>query len=115
MQHGSGFTEIASGGMMKMSEISKWSPRGKGLASSAESKTYDRAMDRIRNEAQLSKLENEAVAALAAKSMDLAMDLDDYRRHLADGDPVRDQILAEFELMAVRKMQSNIRGFGGLL
>lgn len=96
-----------------MSELTRWNPTGsKGLVPSGEARTYGRAMDRVRSEAQLAKLELDANAALAAKSMERAKDLDDYRKQLADGDPVLDQVLAQLELTAVQKMQHRLRDFG---
>lgn len=96
-----------------MNELARWNPTGsRGLVPSGEARTYGRAVDRVRSEAQLAKLELDANAALAAKSMERAKDLDDYRKQLADGDPVLDQVLAQLELTAVQKMQHRLRDFG---
>lgn len=97
-----------------MSELERWASQAgsKGLIPSAEFRTYGKAAERVRYEAQLARLEQDAVAALAAKGMERAKDLDDYRRRLADGDEVLNQVLAQIELTAINKIERRLRGFG---
>lgn len=99
-----------------MTELERWGrTTGKSLTPSHETKTYGRAAERVRNEAQLAGLEQDAIAALTAKAMERAQDLDSYRRQLADGDEVLNQVLARIELAGITKLERRLRGFGETL
>lgn len=64
----------------------------------------------IYDEVRLSALKADGVAALAAHMMETIAELDAHRTRLSGDNPMLNQMLAEIEIDAYRKMQGNSRG-----
>ena len=72
-------------------------PRG------AAEKAIAQAAKPVYDEARLTALKVEGSAAVAGHAMEVVEKLDDHRRDLARGDEVKNKILADIELEAVRQ------------
>lgn len=95
-----------------MSELEKWSSSGRALSRNQESRKYDQAVDRVKQEARLAKLEQDATAALAVNGMDLMADIDKTRLHHQQQNPELAPVLAEIEMAAAEKFRRGILRFG---
>ena len=95
-----------------MSELEKWNASGRALSRNQELRKYDQAIDRVRQEARLAKLEQDATAALVANSMDRMADIDQTRQHYAQQHPDLTPVLVQIELAAAEKFRRSIMRFG---
>lgn len=94
------------------SELERWASPSRGLISSRDERTHKKAVDRLANETKFAGLKVDAEAALTGRIMERAVDLDSYRKSLANGDPVLDAVLARIEIGFVDKAQRVQRSFG---
>lgn len=95
-----------------MSELERWASPGRGLVSSRDERTHKKAIERLVNETKFAGMQVDAEAALTGRIMERAVDLDGYRRSLANGDPVLDAVLTRIEVGFVDKAQRLQRNFG---
>lgn len=68
-----------------MSELERWASPSRGLVPSRDERTHRKAVDRLVNETKFAGLKVDAEAALTGRIMERAVDLDNYRRSLANG------------------------------
>lgn len=95
-----------------MSELEKWNTSGRALSRNQESRKYDQALDRVKQEARLAKLEQDATAALAVNGMDRMADIDQTRQHYVQQHPDLAPVLVQIELAAAEKFRRSVIGFG---
>lgn len=87
-------------------------PAGRRIMPSKEERAHRTALERLVNDTKYNGLRVDAEAALAARAMERAVDVDHYRRSLAGDDPVLNQVLASIELAFCSKAERIIRNFG---
>ena len=95
-------------------ELERWASGGRGaspLVSRAE-RTHQKAVANLVRETKINGLKVDAEAALTGRIMERVVDLDAYRRSLANGDPVLDSVLARIEIGFVDKAGRIQRNFG---
>lgn len=95
-----------------MSELERWANRSPGLLPSKDERTHQRAVANLVRETKLGGLKIDAEAALTGRIMERAVDLDAYRRSLANGDPILDAVLTRIEVGFVDKAERIQRTFG---
>jgi hypothetical protein len=95
-----------------MSELERWANPSKSVIPSREVRAYKKAVEQKVHETKLAGLHVDAEAALAGRIMERAVDLDGYRKHLANGDPVLDAVLTRIEVGFVDKAGRIQRQFG---
>lgn len=86
-----------------MSELERWANPSKSIIPSRDERAYKKAVEQTVYETKLAGLQVDAEAALAGRIMERAVDLDGYRKHLANGDPVLDAVLTRIEVNFVDK------------
>ena len=86
-----------------MNELERWANPNSGLVVSREERVHRRAVARLVNETRFAGLKVDAEAALTGRIMERAVDLDTYRKRLANGDPVLDAVLTRIEVTFVDK------------
>lgn len=91
-----------------MSELERWASPSRGLVPSRDERTHKKAVERLVNETKFAGLKVDAEAALTGRIMERAVNLDNYRKSLANGDPV----LTRIEVGFVDKAQRVQRNFG---
>ena len=91
-----------------MSELERWASPSRGLVPSRDERTHKKAVERLVNETKFAGLKVDAEAALTGRIMERAVDLDNYRKSLANGDAV----LTRIEVGFVDKAQRVQRNFG---
>jgi hypothetical protein len=69
-----------------------------------------RRANKVKVEVQLADYQAQGTFAVAAKIMQGASELDDIRLQLANGDPVKAAMLADFEVTAFQKAKNIQRG-----
>ena len=94
------------------SELERWASPSRGLVPSRDERTHKKAVERLVNETKFAGLKVDAEAALTGRIMERAVDLDNYRKGLANGDPVLDAVLTRIEIGFVDKAQRVQRNFG---
>lgn len=94
-------------------ELARWAdPTGRRLVPSKEDREQARAVASLRRETQFQGLRIDAEAALAGRIMERTLDVDDYRKALANGDPVLDAVLTRIEVNFVDRAARLQRTFG---
>lgn len=93
------------------SELERWA-KSQSLVPSRDERQHARAVSKLVREAQFHGLKVDAEAALTGRIMERAVDLDNYRKQLAGGDPVLDAVLTRIEVGFVDKALRTQRGFG---
>lgn len=94
------------------SELERWATPGNSILPSKEAKRHNKAVERMVNDTKIAGLKVDAEAALTGRIMERTVDLDHYRRQLADGDPVLDAVLTKIEVGYVDKAVRIQRQFG---
>jgi hypothetical protein len=94
------------------SELQRVAGKAPRLVPSREDRAHKTAVAKLVNETNLGGLRIDAEAALTARAMERATDVDHYRRSLAGDDPVLNQVLASLELAFCAKAERIIRTFG---
>lgn len=95
-----------------MSELERWANPSSRLVPSRDERIHRKAVEKVVNDTRLTGLKVDAEAALAGRIMERAVDLDSYRKHLANGDPVLDAVLTRIEVGFVDKAGRIQRQFG---
>ncbi|RNI17027.1 hypothetical protein [Flexivirga caeni] len=93
-------------------ELERWADARHSLIPSKEERQHSRAVAGLIRETKFHGLKVDAEAALTGRIMERAVDLDNHRRQLANGDPVLDAVLARIEVGFVDKAQGIQRNFG---
>ena len=88
-----------------MSELERSASPSRGHVPSRDERTHKNAVERLVNETKFAGLKVDAEAALTGRIMERAVDLDNYRKSLANGDPVLDAVLTRIEVGFVDKAQ----------
>lgn len=95
-----------------MSELLRWADPSKSVIPTREERAYKKAVDNKVRETRFVGLQVDAEAALAGRIMERAVDIDSYRKQLANGDPVLDAVLTRIEVNFVDKAGRIQRNFG---
>lgn len=96
-----------------MSELQRWAEGRPGsIIASREERQHKKAVDNLARETRFQGLKVDAEAALTGRIMERAVDLDGYRKSLANGDPVLDAVLTRIEIGFVDKAARLQRNFG---
>lgn len=95
-----------------MNELERWANRTPRILPSKDERTHTRAVERVVRETKLNGLKVDAEAALTGRIMERAVDLDGYRKSLANGDPVLDAVLTRIEIGFIDKAGRIQRQFG---
>lgn len=95
-----------------MSELERWADSSKSVIPSREERAYKKAVDSKVRETKFAGLQVDAEAALTGRIMERAVDIDSYRKQLANGDPVLDAVLTRIEVNFVDKASRIQRNFG---
>lgn len=94
------------------SELERWANPGGSLVPSRDERQHNRTVARLVRETKLNGLKVDAEAALTGRIMERAVDIDEYRKQLANGDPVLDAVLTRIEVGFVDKAQRIQKNFG---
>ncbi len=94
------------------SELERWAQPSQSIIPSREERQHNRAVANLVGETNFSGLKVDAEAALAGRIMERAVDLDQYRKQLAKGDPILDAVLTRIEVNFVDKAARHQRNFG---
>jgi hypothetical protein len=94
------------------SELERWAKGTPSIIAGREERQHQKAVANLVRETKFAGLKVDAEAALAGRIMERAVDLDGYRRSLANGDPVLDAVLAKIEVNFVDKAARHQRNFG---
>lgn len=95
-----------------MSELERWANPSKGIIPSREERAHRRELDHVVRETKLAGLKVDAEAAVTGRIMERAVDLDNYRKSLANGDPILDAVLTRIEVGFVDKAQRIQKNLG---
>lgn len=95
-----------------MSELERWADSSKSVIPSRDERAYKKAVDNKVRETRFAGLQVDAEAALTGRIMERAVDIDSYRKQLANGDPVLDAVLTRIEVNFVDKASRIQRNFG---
>lgn len=95
-----------------MNELERWASPGSRLVPSRGDRTHKKAVEQLVRETRFAGLKIDAEAALTGRIMERAVDLDGYRKSLANGDPVLDAVLTRIEVGFVDKAGRIQRQFG---
>lgn len=93
-------------------ELQRWAEQRSALVPSRAEREHARAMGEVVRKTRLAGLQVDAEAAVTGRIMERAVDLDAYRKQLANGDPVLDAVLARIEVNFVDKAARLQRNFG---
>lgn len=85
-----------------MNELERWA-KPASIMPTREQRQHQKAVSRLVMETKLNGLKVDAEAALTGRIMERTVDLDQYRRQLANGDPVLDAVLTQIEVGYVDK------------
>ncbi|GAA1508665.1 hypothetical protein [Nocardioides humi] len=94
------------------SELERWAKPQQSIIVSREERQHNKAVAGLVRETKLAGLKVDAEAALTGRIMERAVDLDQYRQQLANGDPVLDAVLTRIEIGYVDKAVRIQRQFG---
>lgn len=94
-------------------ELTPYSERPSLISTRAE-RDHARAMNSVVRATQMQGRRVDAEAALTGRIMERTVDLDNYRRSLAGGDPVLDSVLTRIEISFVDKALRHQRDFGSM-
>ena len=95
-----------------MNELERWAQPSSSIIPSKEERQHSKAVAALVNETKLAGLRIDAEAILTGRVMERAVDLDGYRKQLANGDPVLDAVLTRIEIGFVDKAERVQRQFG---
>lgn len=95
-----------------MSELERWANPSRSLIPSRDERSHKKQVERLFNETKFAGLKVDAEAALTGRIMERAVDLDNYRKSLANGDPILDAVLTRIEIGFVDKAQRVQKNFG---
>lgn len=95
-----------------MNELERWANPGPRLIPTRDERNHRRAVEQLVHETKFAGLKVDAEAALTGRIMERAVDLDNYRKSLANGDPVLDAVLTRIEVGFVDKAQRVQKNFG---
>jgi len=93
-------------------ELERWAKPQQSIITSRDERQHNKAMAGLVRETKMAGLKVDAEAALTGRIMERAVDLDQYRRQLANGDPVLDAVLTRIEVGYVDKAVRIQRNFG---
>lgn len=93
-------------------ELERWANPSSNLVPSREERAHRREMAKVVRETREAGLRVDANAALTGRIMERAVDIDGYRKQLANGDPVLDAVLTRIEIGFVDKAERIQRNFG---
>lgn len=93
-------------------ELERWATPRSSLIPNREERQHTKAVSNLVRETKFAGLRVDAEAALTGRIMERAVDLDHYRRGLANGDPVLDSVLMRIEVGFADKALRIQRGFG---
>lgn len=94
-------------------ELTPYTERQSLIPTRAE-REHTRATNALVRATQLQGMRVDAEAALTGRIMERTVDLDNYRRGLAGGDPVLDSVLTRIEVGFVDKALRHQRNFGSM-
>ena len=95
-----------------MNELERWANPSPRLIPTRDERNHRRAVEQLVHETKFAGLKVDAEAALTGRIMERAVDLDNYRKSLANGDPVLDAVLTRIEVGFVDKAQRVQKNFG---
>lgn len=95
-----------------MNELERWATPSPRLVPTRDERNHRRAVEQLVHEIKFAGLKVDAEAALTGRIMERAVDLDNYRKSLANGDPVLDAVLTRIEVGFVDKAQRVQKNFG---
>lgn len=95
-----------------MNELEHWANPSPRLVPSRDERNRKKAVEQLVHETKFAGLKVDAEAALTGRIMERAVDLDNYRKSLANGDPVLDAVLTRIEVGFVDKAQRVQKNFG---
>lgn len=95
-----------------MNELERWANPSNNLIPSKDERNHRREMAQVVRETRLAGLQVDAESALTGRIMERAVDIDVYRKQLANGDPVLDAVLTRIEIGFVEKAGRIQRNFG---
>lgn len=95
-----------------MNDLERWGKRTQSIIPSREERVHNQAMQAVTYDARETALRLDAEAAITARFMDRAVDIDQHRKALAGDDPVLNAVLMRIELGFVAKGEQHQRGFG---
>lgn len=94
-------------------ELTPYAERQSLIPTRAE-REHSRAANALGRATRLQGMRVDAEAALTGRIMERTVDLDNYRRSLAGGDPVLDSVLTRIEVGFVDKALRHQRDFGSM-
>lgn len=94
------------------SELQRWADNRPSIIPSRDERQHLKAVANLVRETKFAGLKVDAEAALTGRIMERAVDLDQHRRSLANGDPVLDAVLSRIEIGFVDKALRTQRDFG---
>lgn len=94
-----------------MNDLERWGTRPQSILASREDRAHERAVRAVSRDTREAALRMDAEAAVAARFMDRAVDLDNHRKALAGDDPVLNAVLMRIELGFMFKGERHQRGF----
>lgn len=94
------------------SELERWAKPQQSIMPSRDERQHNKSVANLVRETKLAGLQVDAEAALTGRIMERAVDLDTYRKSLANGDPVLDAVLTRIEIGYVDKAVRIQRNFG---
>lgn len=93
-------------------ELIRWATPQQPIITNRDERQHNRAVANLVRETKFAGLKVDAEAALTGRIMERAVDLDSYRKTLANGDPVLDAVLTRIEVNFVDKASRIQKGFG---
>ena len=93
-------------------ELEEWGSKGSSMIPSRDERAHAKQVAKLVRETRHAGLKVDANAALTGRIMERAVDIDGYRKPLANGDPVLDAVLARIEIGFVDKAERVQRNFG---
>ncbi|GAC50991.1 hypothetical protein [Gordonia aichiensis] len=93
-------------------ELERWGSPSSNLVPSRAERAHRKAVERLTQDTRYAGLRVDAEAALTGRIMERAVDIDGYRKQLANGDPVLDAVLTRIEIGFVDKAERIQRKFG---
>lgn len=93
-------------------DLERWANPGRSIVPSRDERTHNRAVANLVRETKFAGLKVDAEAALTGRIMERAVDLDHYRKSLANDDPVLDAVLTRIEVNFVEKASRVQKNFG---
>ena len=94
------------------SELERWASPSSNIIPSRDERNHRKDLAKVVRDTQLAGLQVDAEAALTGRIMERAVDLDGYRKQLANGEPILDAVLTRIEVGFVDKACRNQRNFG---